>query len=53
MAVLCVSLSISILGFILVSNDHRISAAIFATLREEVAKTRVATIDSLQNLLGA
>src|SRR5207248_2135248 len=51
MAVLFVSLSIPILVFILVYNYHRTSAAILATLREEVAKTRVATIDSAQHLL--
>ena len=33
MAVLFVSLSIPILVFILISDDHRRSAAIFATLR--------------------
>jgi len=53
MALLFVSLSIPILVFILVSNYHRTSAAIFATLREDGAKTRVATIDSVQNLLVA
>jgi hypothetical protein len=53
MAVLFVSLSIPILVFILISDDHRISAAIFATLREEAAKTRVATIDRVPNLLVA
>ena len=46
MAVLFVSLSIPILVFILISNDHQISAALFAERREEAAKTRVATIDS-------
>jgi adenylate cyclase len=51
MAVLFVSLSLPILVFILVYNYHRTSAAIRATLREEVAKTRVATIDSAQHLL--
>jgi adenylate cyclase len=51
MSVLFVSLSIPILVFILVYNYHRTSAAILTTLREEVAKTRVATIDSAQNLL--
>ena len=48
MAVLFVSLSLPILVFILVYNYHRTS---IATLREEVAKTRVATIDSAQHLL--
>src|SRR5262249_18718261 len=51
MAVLFVSLSLPILVFILVYNYHRTSTAILATLREEVAKTRVATIDSAQHLL--
>jgi len=51
MAMLFVSLSIPILVFILVYHYHRTSAAILATLREEVAKTRVATIDSAQHLL--
>ena len=45
MAMLFVSLSLPILVFILVYHYHRTSAAILATLREEVAKTRVATID--------
>jgi adenylate cyclase len=51
MAMLFVSLSLPILVFILVYHYHRTSAAILATLREEVAKTRVATIDSAQHLL--
>src|SRR5262244_499707 len=51
MAVLFVSLSLPILVFILVYHYHRTSTAILTTLREEVAKTCVATIDSAQHLL--
>ena len=51
MSLLFVSLSIPILLFILLYNYHRTSAAIIATLREQVAKTRVAAIDSAQHLL--
>ena len=51
MAMLFVSLSLPILVFILVYHYHRTSAAILATLREEVTKTRVAAIDSAQHLL--
>ena len=34
-----------------VYSYHRTSAAIIATLHEQVAKTRLATIDSAQNLI--
>ena len=51
MSLLFVSLSIPILVFILVYNYHKTSAAIFATLHDEVAKTRLATIESVQNLI--
>lgn len=51
MSLLFVSLSIPILIFILVYNYNRTSAAIIATLHEQVAKTRTATIDSAQNLI--
>src|SRR4030095_2234374 len=34
-----------------VYHYHRTSTAILATLREEVAKTRVATVESAQHLL--
>ena len=51
MSLLFVSLSIPILVFILVFNYNRTSAAIIVTLREQVAQTRVATIDSAQNLI--
>ena len=51
MSLLFVSLSIPILRFILVYNYHRTSAAILATLHEQVAKARVAAIDSAQHLI--
>jgi len=51
MALLFVSLSIPVLIFILVYNYTRTSAAIIATLYEQVAKTRLATIDSANNLI--
>lgn len=51
MSVLFVSLSIPILVFILVYNYSRTSAAIITTLHEQVAKTRLATIDSAQSLI--
>src|SRR5262245_56959750 len=51
MSLLFVSLSVPILIFILVYNYSRTSAAILATLHEQVAKTRLATIDSAQNFL--
>ena len=51
MSLLFVSLSIPILLFILVYNYNRSSAAILATLHEQVAKARVAAIDSAQNLI--
>lgn len=51
MALLFVSLSIPVLIFILVYNYYRTSAAIIATLHEQVAKTRLATVDSARNLV--
>jgi hypothetical protein len=51
MLLLFVSLSIPILVFILVFNYNRTSRAIIATLHEQVGKTRLATIDSAQNLI--
>jgi adenylate cyclase len=51
MSLVFVSLSIPVLIFILVYNYYRTSAAIIATLHDQVAKTRVATIDSAQNLI--
>src|SRR5262245_54806088 len=51
MALVFVSLSVPILIFILVYNYNRTSAAIIATLHERVAQTRVATIESAQNLI--
>jgi len=51
MALGFVSLSIPILIFILVYNYSRTSAAIIANLHEQVAKTRLATIDNAQNLV--
>src|SRR5262245_18559168 len=51
MSLVFVSLSIPILVFILVYNYQRTSAVIIATLHEEVAKTRLATVESAQNLI--
>jgi adenylate cyclase len=51
MSLVFVSLSIPILVFILVYNYNRTSTAIIATLDEQVAKTRLATIESAQNLI--
>jgi class 3 adenylate cyclase len=51
MSLLFVSLSIPILVFILVFNYNRTSAAIIATLHEQVAETRLATIDSTQDFI--
>src|SRR5262249_26572556 len=51
MALLFVSLSIPILIFILIYNYQRTSAAIIATLHEQVAKTRLATVESARNLV--
>src|SRR5262244_1970949 len=51
MALVFVSLSIPVLVFVLVYNYNRTSAAIIATLHEQVAKTRLATIESAQNLV--
>lgn len=51
MSLLFVSLTIPVLIFILVYNYKQTSSAIIATLHEQVAKTRVATIESAQHLL--
>jgi hypothetical protein len=51
MSLLFVSLSIPILLFILVYHHNRTSAAIRATFHEQVAKARVAAIDSAQHLI--
>jgi len=51
MSLLFVSLSIPILLFILIYNYNRTSAVIIATLHEQVAKTRTATVDGAQNLI--
>jgi ABC-type nitrate/sulfonate/bicarbonate transport system substrate-binding protein len=51
MSVLFVSLSVPILIFILLYNYHTNSAAIVSTLREEVAKTNQASIESTENLI--
>src|SRR5262249_33167391 len=51
MALLFVCLSIPILVFILVFNYQRTSVLIIATLHEQVAKTRLATVDSAQALI--
>jgi class 3 adenylate cyclase len=47
-----VCLSIPILIFILLYNHHRTSAAIIANLHEQVAKTRLASIENAQNLIN-
>jgi len=51
MALVFVSLSIPVLVFIFVYNYNRTSVAIIATLHEQVAKTRLATVDSAANLI--
>jgi class 3 adenylate cyclase/ABC-type nitrate/sulfonate/bicarbonate transport system substrate-binding protein len=51
MSALFVCLSIPILIFILLYNYHTNSAAIVSTLREDVAKTNQASIESTQNLI--
>ena len=51
MSLLFVCLSIPILVFILVFNYSRTSAAIIATLHSQVAETRLATVESAQNLV--
>src|SRR5262249_12295664 len=52
MSLLFVSLSIPILIFILVFNYNRTSAAIIATLHEQVAKTRLVTVESAERLIN-
>src|SRR5215831_649454 len=52
MSLLFVSLSIPILIFILVFNYNRTSAAIIATLHEQVAKTRLATVENAERLIN-
>ncbi len=47
-----VCLSIPILIFILLYNHHRTSAAILSNLREQVATTRLASIENAQNLIN-
>jgi adenylate cyclase len=51
MAAFFVGLSIPILIFILAYNYHRNSEAIFATLKDEVAKTRQATIENAESMI--
>ena len=51
MSLVFVSLSIPILVFILVYNYNRTSSVIIAMLREQVAKTRAATVESAQDLI--
>ena len=51
MSVLFVCLSIPILIFILLYNYHTNSVAIVSTLRETVAKTNQASIESTENLI--
>jgi len=51
MSLVFVSLSIPILILILLFSYYRTSAATIATLHEQVAKTRLATIDSAENLI--
>ena len=48
MSVLFVGLSLPVLGFILYFNYQRNSEAIIETLRGEVAKTRIANIETLE-----
>ncbi len=52
MSLLFVALSIPILIFILLYNHHRTSAAIMSNLQEQVAKTRVDSIEDAQNLIN-
>jgi len=51
MSLLFVSLTIPVLIFILVYNYNQTSTAIIASLHQQVATTRVATIDGAQNLV--
>jgi adenylate cyclase len=51
MALLFVALSVPILIFILVYNYNQTSAVIVATLHDQVAKTRLATIGTAQDLI--
>ena len=51
MVLLFVSLSIPVLLVILAYNYHRMSGVIITTLHEQVAKTRLATIESAQNIV--
>jgi adenylate cyclase len=51
MSLLFVALSVPILIFILVYTYNRTSTVIMASLQEQVAKTRTATVDGAQNLI--
>jgi adenylate cyclase len=51
MSILFVCLSIPVLIFILLYNYHTNSAAIVASLREQVVKTNQSSIDNTQNLI--
>src|SRR5713101_4336890 len=52
MSLLFVALSIPILIFILLYNLNKTSAAIMSNLHEQVAKTRLASIEDAQNLIN-
>ena len=52
MSLVFVCLSIPILIFILLYNYHTTSAAIVSNLHEQVAKTRLASIENAQNLVN-
>jgi class 3 adenylate cyclase len=52
MSLLFVALSIPILIFILLYNHHQTSAAILSNLQEQVAKTRLDSIEDAQNLIN-
>ena len=51
MSILFVCLSIPILIFILLYNYRTNSAAIVATLREQVARTNLTSVENTQNLI--
>ena len=51
MSTLFVGLSLPVLVFILIYNYQRSSEAIIETLRDEVAKTRIANIETLETMI--
>jgi adenylate cyclase len=53
MAALFVCLSIPVLIFILVFNYHKTSQTIIATLHEDVARTRLESIDNVEDMIQA